>query len=89
MTEQLEVNAIKCTLCNDIIYSRAVHDFHCCSCESVCIDGGFDYTKISGEPENVQSTSLTLDANMAELYNDWRWGEDEFGWIHPKENNES
>lgn len=45
-------NAVHCLKCNDIIYSVIRHDFRHCSCESVNIDGGKDYTKIGYKSES-------------------------------------
>jgi hypothetical protein len=39
--------AIHCLGCDDIIYSVMRHDMNRCSCGSVAIDGGKDYTKVS------------------------------------------
>lgn len=38
-------NEIKCKECGDVIFSRHRHDFKGCSCKSVAVDGGMDYTK--------------------------------------------
>ena len=40
-------NCIKCKFCGDIIISEHRHDFKCCSCGRVAIDGGHDYLKRS------------------------------------------
>ena len=43
---------IKCAKCGWILSSLARHDFARCKCEAgTFIDGGFDYTRIGGEPE--------------------------------------
>lgn len=42
------LTALYCPKCKDVIYSRVRHDFRTCSCESCAIDGGRDYTKITG-----------------------------------------
>jgi hypothetical protein len=42
-------NTIKCTLCNDIIYSAHRHDFKSCKCGSVSVDGGVDYLRRVGD----------------------------------------
>lgn len=44
---------IKCKLCKDIIWSRYRWDMQTCKCGAISIDGGNDYTKITGFPENV------------------------------------
>ena len=43
---------LKCLLCNDVIVSHHRHDFKWCKCKSVAIDGGDEYTRVLGEPEN-------------------------------------
>ena len=44
---------IQCALCKDIIESKHVHDFRWCKCKSIFIDGGNEYTRVGGEPENI------------------------------------
>ena len=39
---------IRCLICKDIIESKHRHDFVWCRCSSVAIDGGREYTKITG-----------------------------------------
>lgn len=41
-----------CRKCLDIIQSAHRHDFVTCSCEAISIDGGSDYTRVLGYPEN-------------------------------------
>lgn len=45
--DKIQVNAIACNNCGEIIYSKHRHDFRWCGCNSVAIDGGFDYTRIN------------------------------------------
>lgn len=45
---------IQCKLCKDIIQSTYRHDFKWCSCKSIYIDGGSDYTRIGGYLENIE-----------------------------------
>jgi hypothetical protein len=79
----IEVKAIVCPKCKDTIFSRARHDFRYCSCQSTAIDGGFDYRKVSFNPdiEPPESVILSLDTSVRELYEDWRSGNDKFGVI--------
>ena len=44
-------NAIRCKKCGDIIESKTVHDFKFCSCGSCAVDGGHDYQRRCGKPE--------------------------------------
>ena len=41
-----------CAKCCDVIQSRARHDFVSCNCGAIAIDGGADYTKCVGNPED-------------------------------------
>jgi hypothetical protein len=41
-----------CAICLDVIQSRWRHDFSRCNCGAIAIDGGSDYTKCVGNPEN-------------------------------------
>jgi len=77
----MKVRAIKCKKCGDTVFSRARHDFHWCSCESIFIDGGFDYMRFGGEPENIEQVDIEIDATMGELYNDWNKNIDKFGIV--------
>lgn len=81
----MKVGAIKCKKCGDTIFSRARHDMRFCSCESVSVDGGFDYMKISGKPFNVESVVIEIDSNERELYNDYIKVINKFGLIKPNE----
>lgn len=38
---------VKCSECGDIIQSMHRHDFKWCLCNSVAVDGGNEYLKIS------------------------------------------
>lgn len=81
----MKINAIECPKCHDIIFSRVRHDYRSCSCSSIAIDGGFDYTKVSFDPDidpnAIKSVVLELDVTRAILYDDWNYSKDEFGKI--------
>jgi len=79
----MKVSAIKCINCGDIIFSRARHDYHKCTCGNIAIDGGFDYIKIgfkSGmkSPEVFQFESKR---SKKELYDDWNDMKDKYGIV--------
>jgi len=78
----MKVYALQCNKCLDVIWSRARHDFRTCTCGSVSIDGGFDYTKCSG----LDSTpvDLNVDCTKDEAYDDWNKSIDELGCIPGK-----
>ena len=46
-------NKIKCLKCGDIIESLYRHDFKWCKCKSIFVDGGNDYLRCGGEPEDM------------------------------------
>lgn len=76
----MKVSAIKCNKCHDTVYSRARHDFRSCTCGAVSIDGGLDYTKISG----TDFTDVTLElkgVTAGQLYQDWNKRIDKFGLV--------
>ena len=78
----MEVTGLECVYCGDIIYSRAHHDFHWCSCQETAVDGGFDYLRCIGQGKPIK---VDVDATKRDLYNDWNEGKDEYGHILSKE----
>lgn len=59
LKEKLQ-SGIFCYRCKDLIYSVNRHDFRYCKCEACAIDGGKDYTKISGNIEDYQLVTIDL-----------------------------
>ena len=53
-------NAIRCTKCDTIIESIDRHDFKRCPCKSVAVDGGKDYLRRIGDPENWEEKSTYM-----------------------------
>lgn len=47
-------NILKCKKCGDIITSDERHDMNWCKCGAIAIDGGDDYCKITGNPEDME-----------------------------------
>lgn len=85
----MNVQALKCLICDSIIYSRSQHDFRKCECGQAFVDGGFDYLRSGAEcPEKIAYMSIDVDATHKELYDDWNGGNDKFGLIRSKENND-
>lgn len=48
-------NAAQCAKCNDIIESKSRWNFVECSCGSIFVDGGTDYIRCGGSPEDFIS----------------------------------
>ena len=52
-------NMIRCKKCRDVIESCTVHDFKFCSCGSCAVDGGHEYLRRCGNPEDWKELSET------------------------------
>ena len=52
---------IRCRTCGDEIESKHVHDMVFCDCGKIAIDGGKEYTKITGWPEDYDRVVEELD----------------------------
>ena len=50
-------NRIRCRKCGDIIESKTVHDFRICACGACAVDGGRDYLRRCGNPEDWEDCS--------------------------------
>ena len=46
-----------CLKCGDIITSKSVHDFKSCKCQSCAVDGGTNYLRRCGNPEDWKDLS--------------------------------
>jgi len=86
----MKINAIQCSVCGDIIYSRYRHDFRWCSCphnennvgEGCFIDGGFDYQRVGGKHiDKIKHLVIEVDTTYKNLYDDWNLKIDKFGLI--------
>ena len=45
---------VKCKHCGSVIQSRHVHDMVWCSCGKIAIDGGGQYTRMTGSPRDME-----------------------------------
>ena len=50
-------NMIRCKKCGDVIESKTVHDFKRCKCGAVAVDGGKEYLRRLGDPEDFEELS--------------------------------
>jgi hypothetical protein len=81
----VKIQAIQCNAeCEDIIYSRAGHDFRWCSCKHCAIDGGRNYTKVTGL--FFTHIEIEVDATEKELYDDYNYSGDKYGKISKSTN---
>ena len=56
-TRRIKTNKIKCRKCGDIIESTYTHDLKYCECGAVAVDGGHDYLRRVGNPEDWEDFS--------------------------------
>ena len=52
-------NRAKCKKCADVIESKYRHDFVTCICGAISVDGGNDYFKRVGNPEDFEEMNDT------------------------------
>ena len=50
-------NKIRCKKCGNIIESYSVHDFKFCKCGACAVDGGKEYLRRCGHPEEIEDLS--------------------------------
>ena len=54
---------VKCKNCETVLHSMYRHDFQACKCEEdkdrIFVDGGFDYGRFGGYPENMEHINHT------------------------------
>ena len=56
-TDKILRNRAKCLKCKTIIESKTRHDFKFCQCGAVFVDGGKDYLRRGGKPQNIEELS--------------------------------
>jgi hypothetical protein len=76
-----KVNASICPNCLDLIFSRARHDFHRCSCGEIFIDGGFDYTRGGWKNQFPYQVTYEVKQSKDELSLDYALMNNQFGII--------
>ena len=69
--EQIEsfakVAGVYCPDCKQVIYSTMRHDYNSCKCESISIDGGSDYTKVSYDSNKSIPLRVTINLLTDEI----------------------
>lgn len=77
----MKINAVKCSICNDIIYSRAHHDWHRCTCGDIFVGGGREYLRIGWGSRKPKTVEIEVNATDKELYDDWNYSLNKYGVI--------
>lgn len=75
------VQAYRCRSCEDILFSRAKHDYRTCSCGAVAVNGGLKFLRVTSRNQFPEKVDLDLEVTERELYADWNSRTDEYGWI--------
>ena len=81
---KLVQNEAQCRKCSDIIFSRSRHHYQECKCGAIAVDGGLDYQRRVGLPDNFIERSLYLPTEViASMVEAVKWsrdtGRNEFG----------
>lgn len=61
-------NAIRCKHCGDVIVSTYRHDFKFCSCQRCAVDGGRDYLRRCGNPDDYEELSEYKEIEVTPKY---------------------
>lgn len=56
-------NAARCSVCDDFIESKHVHDFVWCKCGAIAVDGGREYLRRVGNLDKFVECSEFRDEN--------------------------
>ena len=76
----MRLKAIHCKNCDEVLYSRAQHDFRECSCGYINVDGGQHYFKYGAIPgAEFDVTEIDVDVSLNDLYDDWNEMTDNYG----------
>lgn len=51
---EIWLNRAKCKICNDVVQSNNQHDFVTCKCGKIAVDGGSQYLKRMGNPNDIE-----------------------------------
>jgi|TARA_R110002126_G_scaffold12314_3_gene53651 hypothetical protein len=62
-------NQIRCLKCKDEPYSNSKNDLKECDCGAVAVDGGMDYLRRIGNPEDYREMSVTIPDGVANACN--------------------
>ncbi len=61
--KRLVRNSCRCKKCGGEIESKHCRDWKQCPCGAIFTDGGIDYVRRGGEPENIEDTSVYIDVH--------------------------
>ena len=62
--------ARKCKFCEDILFSRAKHDYRTCSCGKLAVNGGLENIRVQSLDHYPEKVELDLEVTREELFAD-------------------
>lgn len=62
-----KILVLECKKCKKFIWSRDTHDFRRCKCGACAIDGGRDYTRISGEEKDFKRHQIEIPSDISKM----------------------
>lgn len=65
--QRIITNKIRCKKCGDVIESEYTHDFKMCKCGAVGVDGGHDYLRRQGNPDDWEELSEVLKLRLTKI----------------------
>ena len=71
---KLLINSAKCLLCEDVIFSRSVHDFQSCKCGNISVDGGREYDRRLYKSDSWQDLCIEDDGDHQTRRKHLTWG---------------
>lgn len=64
-------NDARCRKCGDEIESKSRHDFVTCKCGAISVDGGQDYMRRCGNPEDFLPVKRLKEAAIAKAFDEY------------------
>lgn len=64
-------NNARCRKCGDEIESKSRHDFVTCKCGAISVDGGQDYMRRCGNPEDFLPVKRLNEAAIAKAFDEY------------------
>ena len=82
---KINIIALECPGCGDVIFSRSNHDYRSCTCDGISIDGGLgDYINSAWDHERININDVriyTLESNLTkkDFHKDYNFRIDKYG----------
>lgn len=53
------LNMAQCKKCGVVVVSTHRHDYRTCKCGAIAVDGGRDYVRLAGNPDDIYVLTVT------------------------------